>query len=182
MIADRLPNMTFCGPARDTVLTNRQTEKLNFDNYYITNDNYKLAGDSIFTTITTIWKPGLKIAETDCTVLNKRAGGDMLVTKFYPPPIFREVHFRFFVLNSRSFCLSGAPPSKVELVDDEHEFCIVDDVMTGSCLDWRLLGKLCSLLFSSEEIEIKKYSAKVSPNILIPLQLEHKTFFSKIMD
>ena len=26
-----LPSMTFCGPARDTVLTNRQTEKLNFD-------------------------------------------------------------------------------------------------------------------------------------------------------
>jgi hypothetical protein len=34
-IADRLPNMTFCGPARDTVLTNRQTEKLNFDTNYI---------------------------------------------------------------------------------------------------------------------------------------------------
>ena len=32
----RLPNMTFCGPARDTVLTNRQTEKLNFDTNYIT--------------------------------------------------------------------------------------------------------------------------------------------------
>jgi hypothetical protein len=29
LIADRLPNMTFCEPARDTVLTNRQTEKLN---------------------------------------------------------------------------------------------------------------------------------------------------------
>jgi hypothetical protein len=28
-------NMTFCGPARDTVLTNRQTEKLNFDTNYI---------------------------------------------------------------------------------------------------------------------------------------------------
>ena len=28
--------MTFCGPARDTVLTNRQTEKLNFDTSYIT--------------------------------------------------------------------------------------------------------------------------------------------------
>jgi hypothetical protein len=28
--------MTFCGPARDTVLTNRQTEKLNFDTNYIT--------------------------------------------------------------------------------------------------------------------------------------------------
>ena len=36
LIADRLPNMTFCGPARDTVLTNRQTEKLNFDTNYIT--------------------------------------------------------------------------------------------------------------------------------------------------
>ena len=35
-IADRLPNMTFCGPARETVLTNRQTEKLNFDTNYIT--------------------------------------------------------------------------------------------------------------------------------------------------
>jgi hypothetical protein len=33
---DRLPNMTFCGLARDTVLTNRQTEKLNFDTNYIT--------------------------------------------------------------------------------------------------------------------------------------------------
>ena len=32
-IIDR-PNMTFYGPARDTVLTNRQTEKLNFDNNY----------------------------------------------------------------------------------------------------------------------------------------------------
>ena len=30
-------NMTFCGQARDTVLTNRQTEKLNFDANYITN-------------------------------------------------------------------------------------------------------------------------------------------------
>jgi hypothetical protein len=29
-------NMTFCGPSRDTVLTNRQTEKLNFDTNYIT--------------------------------------------------------------------------------------------------------------------------------------------------
>jgi uncharacterized membrane protein len=28
--------MTFCGLARDTVLTNRQTEKLNFDTNYIT--------------------------------------------------------------------------------------------------------------------------------------------------
>jgi hypothetical protein len=28
--------MTFCGPARDMVLTNRQTEKLNFDTNYIT--------------------------------------------------------------------------------------------------------------------------------------------------
>jgi hypothetical protein len=28
--------MMFCGPARDTVLTNRQTEKLNFDTNYIT--------------------------------------------------------------------------------------------------------------------------------------------------
>jgi hypothetical protein len=28
--------MTFCGPAHDTVLTNRQTEKLNFDINYIT--------------------------------------------------------------------------------------------------------------------------------------------------
>jgi hypothetical protein len=27
-------NMMFCGPARDTVLTNRQTEKLNFDTNY----------------------------------------------------------------------------------------------------------------------------------------------------
>ena len=30
------PNRTFCGPARDTVLTNRQTEKLKFDTNYIT--------------------------------------------------------------------------------------------------------------------------------------------------
>jgi hypothetical protein len=29
--AKHAENMTFCGPARDTVLTNRQTEKLNFD-------------------------------------------------------------------------------------------------------------------------------------------------------
>ena len=36
LIADRLPNMTFCGPARDAVLTNRQTEKLNFDTNYLT--------------------------------------------------------------------------------------------------------------------------------------------------
>jgi hypothetical protein len=28
--------MTFCGPARDTVLTNRQTEKMNFDTNYMT--------------------------------------------------------------------------------------------------------------------------------------------------
>ena len=28
--------MTFCGPARDTILTNQQTEKLNFDTNYIT--------------------------------------------------------------------------------------------------------------------------------------------------
>jgi hypothetical protein len=35
-ILDRLLNMTFCGPAHDTVLTNRQTEKLNFDINYIT--------------------------------------------------------------------------------------------------------------------------------------------------
>jgi hypothetical protein len=40
LIADRLSNMTFCGPARDTVLTNRQTEKLNFDTNYITIVNY----------------------------------------------------------------------------------------------------------------------------------------------
>ena len=32
--------MTFCGPARDTVLTNRQTEKLNFDTNYITMITY----------------------------------------------------------------------------------------------------------------------------------------------
>ena len=29
-------NMTSCGPARDTVLTNRQTEKLNFGTNYLT--------------------------------------------------------------------------------------------------------------------------------------------------
>jgi hypothetical protein len=29
-------NMTFCGPARQTVLINRQTENLNFDTNYIT--------------------------------------------------------------------------------------------------------------------------------------------------
>ena len=29
-------NTTFCGPARDTVLTNRQAEKLNFDTNNIT--------------------------------------------------------------------------------------------------------------------------------------------------
>ena len=28
----RLPNMTLCGPARDTILSDRQTGKLNFDN------------------------------------------------------------------------------------------------------------------------------------------------------
>ena len=32
----RSEHATFCGPARDTVLTNRQTEKLNFDTNYIT--------------------------------------------------------------------------------------------------------------------------------------------------
>ena len=47
-IADRLPNMTFYGLTRDTVLTNRQTEKLNFDtnyraaNYCRTSDNVRL--------------------------------------------------------------------------------------------------------------------------------------------
>ena len=35
-------NMTFCGPARDTVLINRQTEKLNFDTNYITRYFYVL--------------------------------------------------------------------------------------------------------------------------------------------
>ena len=34
--AKQAVNMTFCGPARDTLLTNRQTEKLNFDTNYIT--------------------------------------------------------------------------------------------------------------------------------------------------
>ena len=34
--------MTFCGLARDTVLTNRQTEKLNFDTNYITIITYFL--------------------------------------------------------------------------------------------------------------------------------------------
>jgi hypothetical protein len=29
-------NMMFCGPVRDTVLTKRQTEKLNFDTNYTT--------------------------------------------------------------------------------------------------------------------------------------------------
>jgi hypothetical protein len=32
---------TWHGPARDTVLTNRQTEKLNFDTNYITNTYVK---------------------------------------------------------------------------------------------------------------------------------------------
>jgi hypothetical protein len=35
-------NMTFCGPARDTVLTNRQTEKLNFDTCYVIINTYWL--------------------------------------------------------------------------------------------------------------------------------------------
>ena len=35
-------NMTFCGPARDMVLINRQTEKLNFDTNYITRYFYVL--------------------------------------------------------------------------------------------------------------------------------------------
>jgi hypothetical protein len=38
LIADRLPSMTFCGPAYDTVLTNRQTKKLNFDTNYRTKE------------------------------------------------------------------------------------------------------------------------------------------------
>ena len=46
--------MTFCGPYHDTVLTNRQTEKLNFDTNYITTDNVLGTGiksrkNSIFT-------------------------------------------------------------------------------------------------------------------------------------
>jgi hypothetical protein len=32
-------NMTFCGPARDMVLINRQTEKLNLDTFYINNQS-----------------------------------------------------------------------------------------------------------------------------------------------
>jgi hypothetical protein len=36
LIFDRLANMTFCGPARDTALSNQQTGKLNFDTNYIT--------------------------------------------------------------------------------------------------------------------------------------------------
>ncbi len=35
-IFDRLPNITLCGPARDTVLSNQQTGKLNFDTNYTT--------------------------------------------------------------------------------------------------------------------------------------------------
>jgi hypothetical protein len=34
----------FCGPARDMVLTNRKTEKLNFDTNYITHFIINLAG------------------------------------------------------------------------------------------------------------------------------------------
>ena len=30
-------NMTFCGPARDTLFSNQGTEKFNFDTNYITN-------------------------------------------------------------------------------------------------------------------------------------------------
>jgi hypothetical protein len=37
-----VPNMTFCGPARDTILTNQQTEKFNFDTNYITIITYLL--------------------------------------------------------------------------------------------------------------------------------------------
>ena len=37
--------MTFCGPARDTVLTNRQAEKLNFDTNYITITFKRLSKD-----------------------------------------------------------------------------------------------------------------------------------------
>ena len=36
-------NMTFCGPARDTLLFNRKTEKLNIDTNYITIINQGLA-------------------------------------------------------------------------------------------------------------------------------------------
>ena len=36
MAVEHAVNMTLCGPAHDTVLTNRQTEKLNFDTSYIT--------------------------------------------------------------------------------------------------------------------------------------------------
>jgi hypothetical protein len=39
-------NMTFCEPARDTVLTNRQTEKFNFDTNY-NNRDYWYSGKSV---------------------------------------------------------------------------------------------------------------------------------------
>jgi hypothetical protein len=41
-LAKHAVNMTFCGPERDMVLTNRQTEKLNFDTNYITLWLYEL--------------------------------------------------------------------------------------------------------------------------------------------
>jgi hypothetical protein len=36
-------NMTFCGPARDTVLSNRQTGKLNFDTCYIMSVDFQFS-------------------------------------------------------------------------------------------------------------------------------------------
>jgi hypothetical protein len=39
--------MAFCGPARDTILTNLQTEKLNFDTNYITKYNCAIQCDAI---------------------------------------------------------------------------------------------------------------------------------------
>ena len=41
-------NMTFCGPASDTLLSNQDTEKLNFDTKYITNISISCAYPAIF--------------------------------------------------------------------------------------------------------------------------------------
>jgi hypothetical protein len=85
--------MTFCGPARDTVLTNRQTEKLNFDTNYITIifDDSNICGIKCCNVI----------SDAHCKCVNETASAAYLVHAFFPLAFhvdFQLANYQFRVL------------------------------------------------------------------------------------
>ena len=103
--------MTFCGPARDTVLTNRQTEKLNFDTNYITMKFVRLPQISILAKV--------NISEFD-------HGSNIVNCKYHNHSEFRVFERSFHILSfvyiqrlTVTVEYEDNPPVQVDVLDTD---------------------------------------------------------------